>query len=276
MRLVDAVAGRPIDPGPLGGELTRGLVRRGLAARESDPARRTELVAARAAFSAALGPNAPRPYDPGCWHPALGVRDNLIFGHVDASHLSTTRRVNAALAQALEAAGSIDLVLRLGLDFAVGERGAKLSGGQRQKVSIARVFLKEPMVLLLDEATSALDERSARHVQQAVRAHFRGRTVVAVTHRLGELEPFDRVGGVRAGRGGRGRGAARVARGRWSARAAAPVGEWRLSHEHRRAGRRGIPRGLAVRKDGARRPVRARAAGAADPDRRRRLPFPRG
>lgn len=193
VRLVDAVAGRPIDPGPLGGELTRGLVRRGLAARESDPARRTELVAARAAFSAALGPNAPRPYDPGCWHPALGVRDNLIFGHVDASHLSTTRRVNAALAQALEAAGSIDLVLRLGLDFAVGERGAKLSGGQRQKVSIARVFLKEPMVLLLDEATSALDERSARHVQQAVRAHFRGRTVVAVTHRLGELEPFDRV-----------------------------------------------------------------------------------
>lgn len=192
-RLVDAVGGRAIDPAALGGEVVRALATRALSTRERDPARRAALVASRAAFSAALGPSSPPPYDPNRWHPALGLRENLIFGHVDANQLSTVRRVNAALAGALEANGSIREVLSLALDFAVGERGAKLSGGQRQKVSIARVFLKDPAVLLLDEATSALDERSARDVQHAIRVRFRGRTVLAVTHRLGELEPFDRV-----------------------------------------------------------------------------------
>lgn len=192
-RLVEAVAGHPIEAGVLGAELMRALAARGLGAREKGASRRATVVGSRAAFATALGPSAPRPYDPARWHPALGVRDNLIFGHVDADHLSAHRRVNAALREALVAAGLLDTVLRLGLGFVVGERGAKLSGGQRQKVSIARVFLKDPRVLVLDEATSALDERSARHVQQSVRSRFRGRTVLAVTHRLGELDAFDRV-----------------------------------------------------------------------------------
>ncbi len=193
VRIVEGVAGRALERAALGDVLHATLVRRGLAARERDPERCAVLVRARERFAAALGPGASAPYDPARWHPALTLRENLVFGRIDADHLSVVRRVNTAVSEALEEAGLSRAVLRLGLDFAVGERGAKLSGGQRQKVSIARVFLKSPQVLLLDEATSALDERSARHVQDAVRTRFRGRTVLAVTHRLGELGDFDRV-----------------------------------------------------------------------------------
>jgi ATP-binding cassette subfamily B protein len=75
----------------------------------------------------------------------------------------------------------------------VGERGLRLSGGQRQRLAIARAFLRNAPILLLDEATSALDSESEVSVHEALDRLARGRTVLAVAHRLSTLRDFDRI-----------------------------------------------------------------------------------
>ena len=82
----------------------------------------------------------------------------------------------------------------------VGDRGVKLSGGQRQRIAIARAFLKDAPILLLDEATAALDCESEEAIREALSRLMRGRTVIAIAHRLATLRNFDRVLVLKAGR----------------------------------------------------------------------------
>jgi ABC-type multidrug transport system fused ATPase/permease subunit len=79
--------------------------------------------------------------------------------------------------------------------------GDRLSGGQRQKLAIARVLLKEPRILIMDEATSALDNKSQARIQRLMETRWKGkRTVISVVHRLDSINNFDRVAVMKAGK----------------------------------------------------------------------------
>src|SRR4051812_11168855 len=113
------------------------------------------------------------------------VRENLRYGNPGAS--------DAQVEHAARAAYIHDRIAELedGYDTIVGERGYRFSGGERQRLAIARVILKNPKVLVLDEATSALDTESERIVQRALESVMRGRTTVAIAHRLSTIRAAD-------------------------------------------------------------------------------------
>jgi ATP-binding cassette, subfamily B, bacterial len=122
------------------------------------------------------------------------ILENIRYGRQGASD----DEVRAA-AVAAHCLGFIE-ALPEGFDTIVGDRGVKFSGGQRQLIAIARAFLKDAPILLLDEATSALDSESEDAVRAALDDLMRGRTVIAIAHRLSTLRNFDRVVVLRGGR----------------------------------------------------------------------------
>ena len=121
------------------------------------------------------------------------ILENIRYGRPNATDDEVLRAAIAARCDFVE-------TLPEGLDTMVGDRGVKLSGGQRQRIAIARAFLKDAPILLLDEATAALDSESEEAIREALARLMRGRTVVAIAHRLATLRHFDRVVMLKAGR----------------------------------------------------------------------------
>jgi len=122
------------------------------------------------------------------------VEYNIAYGRPGATRVEIERAARQAQAHDFIAA------LPEGYATSVGERGVKLSGGQAQRLAIARAFLKDPPILILDEATSDLDAESEFLVQQALSELMRGRTVLVIAHRLATVKHADRVVVVHAGR----------------------------------------------------------------------------
>jgi ATP-binding cassette subfamily B protein len=115
------------------------------------------------------------------------VMDNIRFGRPDATDDGVFSAAHAAHCD------TFIKFLDRGYDTLVGERGVKPSGGQRQPIGIARAFLKEAPIIVLDEATSALDSERELAIQRSLVETMRGKTVIAVAHRLSTVASFDRI-----------------------------------------------------------------------------------
>ena len=163
---------------------------------------------------------------------AIGVvpQDTVLFNDTIAYNIGygAEGATRAQVEDAAKAARIHDFIAALpqGYDTQVGERGLKLSGGEKQRVAIARTILKNPPILILDEATSALDSQTERGIQDALRLLAQDRTVLTIAHRLSTVVEADEIIVMDAGRiVERGRHAALLARGgRYAAM-------WRLQQE---------------------------------------------
>jgi ATP-binding cassette subfamily B protein len=115
------------------------------------------------------------------------IFSNIVYGNLEATP--------AQVLGAAKSANAHDFIIRhpLGYDTYIGERGAGLSGGERQRVAIARALLYDPRVLVLDEATSNVDTESEQLIQEALSRFTRGRTAIAIAHRLSTLKTSDRI-----------------------------------------------------------------------------------
>jgi len=121
------------------------------------------------------------------------IMENIRYGRPNATDDEVLRAAIAARCDFIEN-------LPEGMATIVGDRGIKVSGGQRQRIAIARAFLKDAPILLLDEATAALDSESEEAIREALSRLMRGRTVIAIAHRLATLRNFDRVVMLQGGR----------------------------------------------------------------------------
>lgn len=115
------------------------------------------------------------------------IYDNIVYARPDATP--------EEVLEAAEAARAHDFIMRKpdAYDTQVGERGNRLSGGEKQRISIARAILRNPRILVLDEATSSVDTETEAHIQQALQKLTRGRTTIAIAHRLSTLRNCDRL-----------------------------------------------------------------------------------
>jgi len=132
------------------------------------------------------------PQDPFLFN--ASILENIRYGWPDASFQDVVRAARAANAH--------DFILDKedGYDTVIGEKGTMLSGGEKQRLAIARAILHDPPILILDEATSSVDSETERAIQQAISNLIRGRTTIAIAHRLATLRNANRLAVIDEGR----------------------------------------------------------------------------
>jgi ABC-type multidrug transport system fused ATPase/permease subunit len=115
------------------------------------------------------------------------IRDNIAYAKPGAS--------DAEIEQAARAANAHDFITRLprSYDTLLGERGTKVSGGERQRISVARAFLRDAPILVLDEPTSSIDSRTEAVILEALQRLMRGRTTITIAHRLSTVKDADQI-----------------------------------------------------------------------------------
>ena len=117
----------------------------------------------------------------------VSIKENISYGRVGAT--------DEEIVAAAKAANAHDFIMKFpdGYDTVLGERGLTVSGGERQRIAVARALLRNPSILILDEATSALDVKSEQLVQEALERLMKGRTAFIIAHRLSTIQFADRI-----------------------------------------------------------------------------------
>lgn len=132
---------------------------------------------------------------------AAPIRENIIFGRITSEESDVLDKINTCINRLLVEEDLLEAVLEIGMKFEVGKGGENLSGGQRQKLCLARALLKAPSILLLDEATASLDTKSQARIQDMLESRFKGKsTLVAVVHRLDIIKNYDQIAVMQKGR----------------------------------------------------------------------------
>lgn len=165
---------------------------------------RGRLLSARANLRRALSEEHPQAvafHDADAVLPFQPILKNVLFGNTLPAPPKVQEEMLQTVIQLLIEKDLLEAIVGIGLEADVGSHGEKLSGGQQQKLAIARVLLKSPRLLILDEATSALDNRSQARIQNLLETRWKGRcTVVAVVHRLDIVRHYDRIAVMKAGK----------------------------------------------------------------------------
>ena len=127
--------------------------------------------------------------------------NNILFGQTKTSNPKALDMINQSIIQLIIEEDFLETIVEIGMQFQVGSKGDKLSGGQRQKLAIARTFLKTPRMMIMDEATSALDNKSQTRIQNLLETRWKGKTtLISVVHRLDIIKNYDKVAVMKAGK----------------------------------------------------------------------------
>jgi len=129
------------------------------------------------------------------------ILSNIFFGKTTTTHTAAQERIDQSIIQLLVEEDLLERIIEIGMHYDVGSKGDNLSGGQRQKLAIARAFLKNPRILIMDEATSALDNRSQARILNLLETRWKKKsTLISVVHRLDTIQNFDKVAVMKAGK----------------------------------------------------------------------------
>jgi ABC-type multidrug transport system fused ATPase/permease subunit len=129
------------------------------------------------------------------------ILNNIFFGKTKTSNPQAQEIINQSIIQLLIEEDLLEAIIEIGMHYQVGTKGDKLSGGQQQKLAIARIFLKAPRILIMDEATSALDNKAQTRIQNLLETRWKKKsTVVSVVHRLDTIKNYDKVAVMKAGK----------------------------------------------------------------------------
>jgi len=129
------------------------------------------------------------------------ILSNIFFGKTTTTHTADQERIDQSIIQLLVEEDLLERIIEIGMHYDVGSKGDNLSGGQRQKLAIARAFLKSPRILIMDEATSALDNRSQTRILNLLERRWKKKsTLISVVHRLDTIQNFDKVAVLKAGK----------------------------------------------------------------------------
>ena len=164
---------------------------------------RPKLLEARAAFFDELPEDlkdAVEFFDPDTYNSATILQDNVLFGKIAYGQAESAERVGKLVSEVVGELGLHDLVMQVGLNFYAGVGGSRLTGGQRQKLAIARAILKRPDVLVVSQATATLDSSVQGKIMKNLREEFAGRGVIWALQQADLAQDFDRVLVMKAGK----------------------------------------------------------------------------
>ena len=129
------------------------------------------------------------------------ILTNIFFGNLKEESPAAQEKVNTCIHQLLIQEDFLEDIVKMGMQHSVGTKGEYLSGGQRQKLAIARIFIKNPPILIMDEATSGLDNESQARIQNLLETQWKGKsTLIAVVHRLDIIKNYDRIAVMKRGK----------------------------------------------------------------------------